>query len=176
MRSWLKEKHSSEAKSSEEECHCLLFARVWFFDVGATKNPWSFSTVRISPSLMSKGGFKTVITHGRFRAFLIGGTNSRQNWEFTLPRKTFRARAYMFLKRAYFAHCIKQDKFAYIIGGRGDLNAKSYYNFIKSQCTMERYDIEKNKWELMKVRLNEGRYHASATMVNDRYIYVFGGY
>ena len=28
----------------------------------------------------------------------------------------------------------------------------------------------------MKVRLNEGRYHASACIINERYIYVFGGY
>jgi|LauGreDrversion4_2_1035121.scaffolds.fasta_scaffold74316_4 hypothetical protein len=38
----------------------------------------------------------------------------------------------MNLKRAYFANCIKDDKEIYAIGGRGDLNATSYYNFIKS--------------------------------------------
>ena len=41
---------------------------------------------------------------------------------------------------------------------------------------MERYCIDDNKWALIRVRLNEGRYHATACMLHDRYIYVFGGY
>jgi hypothetical protein len=77
--------------------------------------------------MMTKGGFKTIITQKRFRAFLIGGTNSKQNWEFMLDRKTFRPRSSMYLKRAYYAYCLKQDKFVYIIGGRGDSTASSYY-------------------------------------------------
>jgi len=48
--------------------------------------------LRISPAMMTKGGFKTIITQKRFRAFLIGGTNSKQNWEYLLDRKTFRPR------------------------------------------------------------------------------------
>ena len=81
---------------------------------------------------MTKGGFRTIITQNSFRALLIGGSNSRQNWEFQIERKTFRSRAYMNLKRAYFAYCVKDDKEVYVIGGRGDLNASSCYNFINS--------------------------------------------
>ena len=36
--------------------------------------------------------------------------------------------------------------------------------------------MRENKWAIVKVRMNEGRYHASACIVQDRYIYVFGGY
>ena len=38
----------------------------------------------------------------------------------------------MHLKRAYFAYCVKDDHVFYTIGGRGDLNASSYYNFVTS--------------------------------------------
>ena len=88
----------------------------------------------------------------------------------------FRARASMNLKRAYFAYCVKDDKWIYIIGGRGDLGASSYFSFVQSQVTLERYSIVSNKWALLKARLNEGRYHASACLLAGRYIYVFGGY
>jgi hypothetical protein len=115
--------------------------------------------------MFTKGGFKTIITQKRFRAFLIGGTNSKQNWEFMLDRKLFRPRQSMILKRAYYAHCLKQDKFIYIIGGRGDSQGTSFYQFVKSQFTVERYSIDENKWALLRVRLNEGRYHASACML-----------
>lgn len=81
----------------------------------------------------------------------------------------------MILKRAYFAHCVKDDKDVYVIGGRGDLNAKNYFNFIRSQSTMEKYSIKKNEWTFIRCRLNEGRYHASACLVG-KYIYIFGGY
>lgn len=36
--------------------------------------------------------------------------------------------------------------------------------------------MRENRWDLLRVCLNEGRYHGSACMVQDRYIYVFGGY
>lgn len=41
---------------------------------------------------------------------------------------------------------------------------------------MERYDIEKNQWIQLRHRLEEGRYHATATIQGGRYIYIFGGY
>ena len=82
----------------------------------------------------------------------------------------------MNLKRSYYAHCVKEDRLIYIIGGRGDTNATSQHQFVKSQSTVERYDMRENKWAIVKVRMNEGRYHASACIVQDRYIYVFGGY
>ena len=81
----------------------------------------------------------------------------------------------MLLKRAYFAYCVKDDKDVFAIGGRGDLNAKNYFSFIRSQSTMERYQINSNQWSVIKCRLNEGRYHASACLIG-KWIYVFGGY
>ena len=41
---------------------------------------------------------------------------------------------------------------------------------------MERYDIDKDRWLELNTQLNEGRYHATACMLKERYIYVFGGY
>jgi N-acetylneuraminic acid mutarotase len=125
--------------------------------------------------MVTKGGFRTIITSGRFRAYLIGGTNSKQNWEFQLERKTFRARASMLLKRAYFAFAVKEDKEIYVVGGRGDLQAQNYYHFIRSQCTMECYNTLANNWSLIKCKLNEGRYYASACIVG-KWVYVFGGF
>ena len=95
----------------------------------------------IPPSISTKGGYKTIITSKRFRCFLVGGSNSRQNWEFNLERRTFRPRAQLHLKRAYYAHCVKEDRLIYIIGGRGDTNATSQHQFVKSQSTVERYDM-----------------------------------
>jgi hypothetical protein len=40
---------------------------------------------------------------------------------------------------------------------------------------VERYCILSNQWALVKCRLNEGRYHASACIVG-KWLYVFGGY
>jgi len=41
---------------------------------------------------------------------------------------------------------------------------------------MERYDIENDRWVRLLAQLNEGRYLSSACIIEDRYIYVFGGY
>lgn len=41
---------------------------------------------------------------------------------------------------------------------------------------MERYDIDSNRWVELRATLNEGRYHASACIVKNRYVYVFGGF
>ena len=41
---------------------------------------------------------------------------------------------------------------------------------------MERYDIARDRWLELKTELNEGRYHATACLLQNRYIYVFGGY
>jgi N-acetylneuraminic acid mutarotase len=41
---------------------------------------------------------------------------------------------------------------------------------------MERYDIDKDRWLELKTELNEGRYHSTACMLNNRFIYVFGGF
>lgn len=50
IRHWLKEKYSSEAKSSDDELGRLLYARVWFYTYfkpenvfsSSAINPWSF--------------------------------------------------------------------------------------------------------------------------------------
>lgn len=38
----------------------------------------------------------------------------------------------MILKWAYFAYCIKNDREIFAIGGRGDLNAKNFFSFVRS--------------------------------------------
>ena len=61
IRHYMKEKHSSEAKSSDDDYSMSFMARVWFFNSLAT-NPWTYAQVNISPSMMTKGGYKTIIT------------------------------------------------------------------------------------------------------------------
>lgn len=41
---------------------------------------------------------------------------------------------------------------------------------------MERYDIDKDRWLELRTQLHEGRYHATACMLENRYIYIFGGF
>ena len=41
---------------------------------------------------------------------------------------------------------------------------------------MERYDIDRDRWLQLQTQLWEGRYHATACMLQNRYIYVFGGF
>ncbi|CDW88120.1 kelch motif family protein [Stylonychia lemnae] len=82
----------------------------------------------------------------------------------------------MIHQRAYFAHAIKNDKQIYVIGGRGDSSNTQYNKFVYSQYTMERFDIQDNKWLEMAAILKEGRYHSTTCILKDRYIYVFGGY
>ena len=41
---------------------------------------------------------------------------------------------------------------------------------------MERYDVDKDRWLPLATQLHEGRFHATACMLKERYIYVFGGY
>ena len=38
----------------------------------------------------------------------------------------------MTYKRAYYAHAIKDDRFIYVIGGRGDSNLVEFNEFVKS--------------------------------------------
>ena len=128
MRNREKEKHSSESKSSDDDKGTFFFARVWFFHVNAHPNPWSSQQVRISPSLVTKG-FKTIITSGRFRAYLIGGSNSKQCYEYLLPRKLLKERQFMLHKRSYFANATRSDRYLYVIGGRGDSNLTKLTEF-----------------------------------------------
>ena len=74
-------KHSSESKSSDDDYGKFFYAKVWYFYANSLPNPWSSSLIRISPSLITKG-YRTIITNKRFRAFLVGGSNSRQTYEF----------------------------------------------------------------------------------------------
>ncbi len=78
--------------------------------------------------------------------------------------------------RAYFADVQRNDRFIYAIGGRGNKLHVEFEQFKKSQRTMERYDIDRDRWIELKTELNEGRYHSTACIINERYIYVFGGF
>lgn len=72
----MKNAHSSESKSSGDELGTFLYTNVWFYHADAKPNPWTSRKIKISPAMVTKG-YKTVITNTRFRAFMIGGTNSR---------------------------------------------------------------------------------------------------
>ena len=72
----MKNAHSSESKSSGDELGTFLYTHVWFYHADAKPNPWTARKIKISPAMVTKG-YKTVITNTRFRAFMIGGTNSR---------------------------------------------------------------------------------------------------
>ena len=76
----------------------------------------------------------------------MGGTNSRQNYEFQIERKVLKERSFMNYKRAYFANVIKSDRWVYVIGGRGDPMLTNFDQFVKSQYTMESFDIDTNRW------------------------------
>jgi len=67
--------NSSESKSSGDELGTFLFGDIWLYHHDAKPNPWTCRKIKISPVMVTKG-FKTVITNVRFRAFLMGGTNS----------------------------------------------------------------------------------------------------
>ena len=54
---------------------------------------------------MQTKGYKTIITNVRFRAFMMGGTNSSQNYEYVLKRNVLKERKFLHTCRAYFAYC-----------------------------------------------------------------------
>jgi len=72
----LKNAHSSESKSSGDELGTFLYTSIWLYWANALPNPWSARRIKISP-VMSTKGYKTVITNCRFRAFIMGGNNSK---------------------------------------------------------------------------------------------------
>lgn len=78
--------------------------------------------------------------------------------------------------RAYFADALRSERYIYAIGGRGSQNLTEFEQFKLSQRTVERYDIERDRWLTLRTQLNEGRYHATACNIKDRLIYVFGGF
>ena len=170
-----KNAHSSECKSSGDELGTFLYGNVWFYRAYTKPSQWTYNQVKISPALKTKG-FKTVITNNRFRAFLMGGANSNQNYEYILKRNVLKERKFMHTCRSYFADAQRNDRFIYAIGGRGNQNLVEYEQFKRSQRTVERYDIERDRWLQLRTELNEGRYHSSACMLNERFIYVFGGF
>mmetsp|Transcript_5568 Transcript_5568/g.9556 ORF Transcript_5568/g.9556 Transcript_5568/m.9556 type:complete len:320 (-) Transcript_5568:157-1116(-) len=106
----------------------------------------------------------------------MGGTNSAQNYEFVLQKKGVKPRKFMHTCRAYFADAQRSDRYIYAIGGRGNQALVEFEQFKKSQRTMERYDIERDRWLELSTELNEGRYHATACVLENRYIYIFGGF
>lgn len=107
---------------------------------------------------------------------MIGGANSNQNYEYILKRNVLKERKFMHTCRAYFADAIREDRYIYAIGGRGNQNLVEFEQFKRSQRTIERYDIEKDRWLELRTELNEGRYHSSACILENRFIYVFGGF
>ena len=90
----MKNAHSSESKSSGDELGTFLYGEVCHYFHDARPNPWRRSKIRISPALATKG-HRTVITNKRFRAFLIGGINSAQNYEYLLQRNNLKPRRFM---------------------------------------------------------------------------------
>lgn len=123
----------------------FLFGNVWFYRPHAVNREWECHQVKISPALKTKG-YKTVITNSRFRTFIIGGANSNQNYEYVLKRNVLKERKFMNMSRAYFADAQRNDRFIYAIGGRGNQNLVEYEQFKRSQRTVERYDIERDRW------------------------------
>ena len=73
----------------------------------------------MSPAMRTKG-HKTVITNTRFRAFIMGGANSVQNFEYILKRNVLKERKSMNVCRSYFADAQRDDRYIYAIGGRGN--------------------------------------------------------
>lgn len=106
----------------------------------------------------------------------MGGANSCQNYEYILKKNVLKERKFMHTCRAYFADAQRDDRYIYAIGGRGNQNLVEFEQFKRSQRTLERYDIEKDRWLELRTELNEGRYHSSACMLQNRFIYVFGGF
>ena len=72
----LKNAHSSESKSSGDELGTFLYTNIWLYYANALPSPWTPRKIKISPVMATKG-YKTVITNCRFRAFVIGGNNSK---------------------------------------------------------------------------------------------------
>jgi hypothetical protein len=70
----LKNAHSSESKSSGDELGTFLYSKLWLYQANS-KRPWSDKKIKISPAMQTKG-YKTIITNVRFRAFMMGGSNS----------------------------------------------------------------------------------------------------
>jgi hypothetical protein len=97
-----KNANSSESKSSGDELGTFLYSTVWHYRPHALPNPWTPHKVKISPAIKTKG-YKTIITNVRFRAFLIGGANSNQVYEYILKRNVLKERKFMHTCRAYFA-------------------------------------------------------------------------
>lgn len=51
---------------------------------------------------------------------MMGGTDSSQNYEYVLKRNVLKERKFMHTCRAYFADCLRSDRYIYAIGGRGN--------------------------------------------------------
>jgi N-acetylneuraminic acid mutarotase len=63
--------------------------------------------------------------------------------------------------------------YLYAIGGKS--SHMDGLNGICQQKTIERYDIERDKWTELRMQLNYGRAFLSAVTFGNRYIYVIGG-
>jgi hypothetical protein len=56
--------------------------------------------------------------------------------------------------------------FLYIIGGK---------SYIQRYKTIEKFDVERNEWSEVKIKLNHDRVNPSTLTFSNRYIYVLGG-
>lgn len=78
---------------------------------------------------MKTKGYKTIITNVKFRAFLMGGANSTQNYEYILKKNVLKERKFMHTCRAYFADAQRNDRYIYVIGGRGSQDLVEFEQF-----------------------------------------------
>ena len=125
-----KNAHSSESKSSGDELGNFLYSKLWLYQANAL-NPWTEKKIKISPAMETKG-YKVIITNVRFRAFMMGGTNSRQNYEYILKKNVLKERKFMHTCRAYFADVQRSDRYIYAIGGRGNQALVEFEQFKRS--------------------------------------------
>ena len=59
----------------------------------------------------------------------MGGSNSRQNYEYILKKNVLKERKSMSVCRAYFADAIRNERYVYAIGGRGNQSLVEFEQF-----------------------------------------------
>ena len=59
----------------------------------------------------------------------MGGNNSKQNYEYVLQKNCLKSRKFMHTCRAYFADAQRNDRYIYVIGGRGNQDLIEFEQF-----------------------------------------------
>lgn len=72
----------------------------------------------------------------------------------------------LIVEREIFAHCVVKERFIYVFGGFNETHLD----------TIEKYDIQTNKWRLLSVKMKKCLQNASAVTINDEQIAIIGGY